>query len=110
MTSKILIDVDEAGKPMFTVTVPNDFQDDVRDKLVKRFFEELQGSSFVGVVIPRGQEDRIRELIPLTMGHMMEWLERRGRETVRTTEYEDKLTEAIDTLRYIFGCSTLPVE
>lgn len=107
MTSKILIDVDEAGKPIFTVTVPDDFQDDVRDKLVKRFFEELRGSSFVGVVMP---EDRVRELIPLTMGHMLEWLERRGRMSISSKEYEDKLTEAIDTLRHIFGCSTLPVE
>lgn len=109
MNSKILIDVDEAGKPQFTVTLPKEHQDDVRDKLIKRFFEELHGYPFAGVVIPRG-DNAIREIIPLTPGHLFEWLERYGRQHVSSKEYEDKLTEAMETLRYIFGCSVLPTE
>lgn len=104
MNSKILIDVNEVGKPQFTVTLPREHQDDdVRDKLVKRFFEELRGYPFAGVVIPRG-DNSIREIIPLTPGHLFEWVERCGRQHVSCKEYEDKLTEAMETLRYIFGC------
>lgn len=104
MNSKILIDVNEVGKPQFTVTLPREHQDDdVRDKLVKRFFEELNGYPFAGVVIPRG-DNSIREIIPLTPGHLFEWVHRYGMQHVSCKEGEDKLTEAMETLRHIFGC------
>lgn len=103
MNSKIHVDITETGQPQFTVTLPKDHQNDVRDKLVKRFFEELHGYPFAGVVTPRG-DNSIREIIPLTPGHLFEWLERYGRQHVSCEEYEDKLIEAMETLRHIFGC------
>lgn len=78
MVSKILIDVQSDGKPMIRVNLP-DYHgpiDDVRDKLVKMFFEGLgHESPFVGVVDASIHEE-VKELIPLSIGHALEWMER----------------------------------
>lgn len=77
MVSKILIDADEDFKPVIRVVMPKVDSDDLRDKTVKRFFEELgHDSSFVGVINERGGDGTERVLIPMTLLHAFEWLER----------------------------------
>lgn len=75
MTSKILIGLTESSLPCIRVNTPVDVSDDLRDQVVKLFFEKLESeSSFVGVV--RNPSQGCAELIPLNIPSVLEWLER----------------------------------
>jgi hypothetical protein len=75
MTSKIMIDLDGGLNPCIRVKLPDSMSEDVRDKIVKHFFERLGGnSSFVGVVFRGGNTHA--DLVPLSLGDSWEWMSR----------------------------------
>lgn len=82
MVSKILIDVMEDGSPCINVKMEKfssaDYEasDDVRDKMIRLFFEKLNHgeSPFVGVIPERHEPNSTKYLIPLTLGHAIEWM------------------------------------
>lgn len=111
MVSKILIDADEDFKPVIRVVMPKVDSDDLRDKTVKRFFEELgYDSSFVGVINDRGGDGTERVLIPMTLLHAFEWLERAALERCKDDDSFVLVSTAFDKiLNEAFGINRTEV-
>jgi hypothetical protein len=110
MLSKILIDADEDFKPVIRVVMPKVDSDDLRDKTVKRFFEELgYDSSFVGVINERGGDGTERVLIPMTLLHAFEWFERAALERCKDDNSFIEVSNAFGKILWdCFGISRTP--
>lgn len=77
-----MIDVIDGGKPAITVQMSNENIlapgqiEDLRDKMVRMFFDQLEGdSSFVGV-ISSNYDPGIKQLVPMNIPHVLEWIHR----------------------------------
>lgn len=80
MQSKLLVNVQEDGSPCITVIQPKESSEFIlAEKVLSQFFERLQHESpFLGV-LNEGLDDpanKVRNIIPLTIPHAMQWLER----------------------------------
>lgn len=81
MQSKLLVNVQEDGSPCITVLQkhlkPNE-EFILGERVLQQFFERLNHeSNFLGVINEgTGDENSVKTIIPLTIPHAIEWLQR----------------------------------